>query len=270
MTIHYAYEKKQANEMTYEELSIEGKKVFSYNFLTKKGDFSGLNLVNAGTLNTNSPINISVLCFIAFNANLEDNNPILRLMDFIKRMLWFRSVSDGNHQFINFKPDRETLTNPIIRNNKVKLLEHFFTEHDVHLKLDVRKNVNGEDVLMAVYTNGVMNFFEIASHGTRALLLYFYWLQQFKNASFIFIDEVDAFFHTEVAEKLILSLAKEAMQVLITTHNTNLMTNQLLRPDCYFVIAHHTVFSLPYATERELREGHNLEKLYLSGPFNVE
>ena len=41
-----------------------------------------------------------------------------------------------------------------------------------------------------------------------------------------------------------------------------------MRPDCYFILTEHRLTSLINATRRELREGHNLEKLYMSGEFN--
>ena len=44
----------------------------------------------------------------------------------------------------------------------------------------------------------------------------------------------------------------------MTSHNTNLMTNRLMRPDCLFILSRTgTLTSLCNATERELREGHN-------------
>ena len=57
-------------------------------------------------------------------------------------------------------------------------------------------------------------------------------------------------------------------QIILTTHNTNLMTNRLMRPDCLFILSRDGVLTpLNKATSRELREGHNLEKLYMSGEF---
>lgn len=57
-------------------------------------------------------------------------------------------------------------------------------------------------------------------------------------------------------------------QVVLTTHNTNLMTNHLMRPDCLFILSRDgRLTALCDATERELREGHNLEKLYIGGEF---
>ena len=54
----------------------------------------------------------------------------------------------------------------------------------------------------------------------------------------------------------------------LTVHNTSLMTNSLTRPDCCFIMTENIITSLINSTDRELREGHNLEKLYKSGEFN--
>ena len=57
-------------------------------------------------------------------------------------------------------------------------------------------------------------------------------------------------------------------QMIMTSHNTNLMTNRIMRPDCLFILSRKgTLTALCNATERELREGHNLEKMYISGEF---
>lgn len=56
-------------------------------------------------------------------------------------------------------------------------------------------------------------------------------------------------------------------QVVLTTHNTNLMTNHLMRPDCLFILSRDgRLTALCDATERTSR-GHNLEKLYIGGEF---
>ena len=57
-------------------------------------------------------------------------------------------------------------------------------------------------------------------------------------------------------------------QKILTSHNTNLLSNRIMRPDCYFILTQDKLTSLANATERELREGHNLEKLYMSGEFD--
>lgn len=59
-------------------------------------------------------------------------------------------------------------------------------------------------------------------------------------------------------------------QKILTSHNTNLLTNRIMRPDCYFILTKDKLTSLANATKRELREGHNLEKLYMSGEFDEQ
>ena len=57
-------------------------------------------------------------------------------------------------------------------------------------------------------------------------------------------------------------------QMIMTSHNTNLMTNRLMRPDCMFILSRNGMLTaLCNATTRELREGHNLEKMYIRWEF---
>ena len=59
------------------------------------------------------------------------------------------------------------------------------------------------------------------------------------------------------------------MQVIAATHNANRFSNKLLRPDCLFVLSEHGIAAAVDATRRELHEGHNLERLYKAGAFDV-
>ena len=91
------------------------------------------------------------------------------------------------------------------------------------------------------------------------------------DPSFIYLDEFDAFYHYEMSEKVINFFKRRypKCQIVMTSHNTNLMTNRLMRPDCLFILSRAgTLTALSNATKRELREGHNLEKMYISGEFD--
>ena len=48
------------------------------------------------------------------------------------------------------------------------------------------------------------------------------------------------------------------------------MTNDLMRPDCYFLMDNRKILPLSECTEKELREAHNIEKIYKAGAFHVE
>ena len=56
--------------------------------------------------------------------------------------------------------------------------------------------------------------------------------------------------------------------ILTTTHNTDLMSNDLLRPDCYFLLENNGIKAISELTEKELRQAHNLQKMYKAGAFN--
>lgn len=109
-----------------------------------------------------------------------------------------------------------------------------------------------------------------------SLLLVYFWLQDLlinknndKSPSFICIDEFDAFYHFELSRFIIEKLKKCNCQVLLTTHNTALLTNDILRPDCYYICSKKEIVNVNNATEKELRQGHNLEKLYRGGTFGL-
>ncbi len=266
--VTYRYSKESINVLTYEELYVNNDKIFSYNFANHKGDFSGLEIIDAETLNLKQQMNISVLRFIAHNANIKEDNIIFKLMEFINGMLWFRSTTEGN-DFIGFQSNSETITQSLIKMDKIDDFEEFLNSNDLNYNLEVVKNEVGEEHVIAKFAHRNYNFIQIASHGTRALLLYYYWSLKFAEASFVFIDEYDAFFHHKLSRDLFLQLAKSIdTQLLITTHNTDLMSNNILRPDCYLIISDNKIKSLPNCTERELREGHNLAKILKSGGFD--
>ncbi len=267
-SVVYEYTKDEYAQLTSESFSINNEKIFAYNFSSKKGDFSGLKILNLGNSIVNTTqMNISVLRFLAKNTNIEATSEISLLMDFVDHMLWFRSA-DGN-QFIGFKNGGDDLLATIIKDGQVEKFEKYLNEADINLKLKQIADPLGKSSIYAEFSNRPLLFWQIASNGTKTLTLYYYWLQKFKKASFIFIDEFDAFFHTILAETLLIDMRdKIKTQLIITTHNTDLMSNAILRPDCYFILTSGKLLSLPHCTERELREGHNLEKMFKNGEFN--
>lgn len=92
-----------------------------------------------------------------------------------------------------------------------------------------------------------------------------------KEASFVFIDEFDAFYHFELSESVQKHLKQiSGVQIFTTTHNTDLMSNDLFRPDSYFVIENNSIRAISELTKKELRQAHNLQKMYKAGAFNIK
>ena len=57
------------------------------------------------------------------------------------------------------------------------------------------------------------------------------------------------------------------MQSVVTTHNVTLLHTKCTRPDCAFVIEDNGIKNLSSLTKKELREAHNIEKLYRANEF---
>lgn len=76
-------------------------------------------------------------------------------------------------------------------------------------------------------------------------------------------DEFDANFHFELVEIMLKKIKTlENCQILITTHNIDLMCNKLhMRPDCYYLMVTNKITLVAVAL-KELIQGHNLEKLF--------
>lgn len=89
-----------------------------------------------------------------------------------------------------------------------------------------------------------------------------------KDMSFVVIDEFDAFYHYELAEAVVKKLIALDAQIIFTSHNTDLITNDLLRPDCYFELRDNQIKSLADRTSKALQQAHNLQKMYKAGAFN--
>lgn len=265
--VSYRYKKKNANKLDFEELYIGENKVYSYSYTAKRGDFENLELVDASSLQVpTDEMNISVLRYIKNNTVQEKKSILSQLFYFVEHMLWFRSL--GDNEYIGYKNGIDFIMERIIKDDKLSDYERFLNDMEIPLKLELRTDITGKGTIYAKFSDKYLNFWEIASNGTKALTLFYYWSQKFSDISFLFIDEFDAFYHTEISEVIIKKLTESKLgQALVTTHNTGIMSNNFMRPDSYFILSKNKLTPLSDCTERELREGHNLEKMYRNGEF---
>lgn len=265
LEVEYIYRKGDKQKLLFEKVSIDRSLVFEYNNTTKDGDFSGFKKISS-TLNFESLDVESILRYIIANTSLSDVHPLRRFMRFISYMLWFRSLDEN--RYIGYKTKSSDYTDFLFEDDKLKEFETFLNKAGVKDKLIVKSDADGTKRL---YFDGplALPFFKVASSGTKALYTFYYWIKTAANMSLLFIDEFDAFYHYELAETLVEMLEKlPNTQVILTSHNTNLLSNRIMRPDSYFILTEYGLTSFADATNREIREGHNLEKLYMSGEFD--
>lgn len=270
--IRYGYWKESPTKIIFEELYIDDEKVFSYDFKNKKRDFVRMDLIDAQNLNFEYfEQNFAILRYVANNTIQAPDSYVKFLMSFVSRMLWFRSLQ--NNSYIGLTTGIDDLHSWIIENNLVEEFQIFL--HDmagIDLKLGVAtaEAPNKIQLLIEKHKKVPLIFGETASSGTRALELFFYWSRRFKDVSFLFVDEFDAFYHFDLAKNVLKYVYElDNVQAVFTTHNSYLASNSILRPDCYFNLINGTLKSFADSTNRELREGHNLEKMLRNGEFDA-
>lgn len=261
------YHKASFDTICREIVIVNGSVIYDYDYVKRKfATFEPNELFSANLNFEYLGNNLSILRYIANNSALKEDSPIRAVMDFVSHMLWFRSVR--NNDFIGLETGPSILDDWIINNGLVEDFNNFIKDTcDLDVTLRTRRGINGKPILVEEHKNGALVFREVSSSGTSAAELFYFWMKHFEDVSLLFLDEFDAYYHFELAEKIIgkLKLYRN-MQVIFTTHNTSLMGNDILRPDCYLILRHGVLKSyIDSAGGREIREGHNLEKIYRNG-----
>lgn len=265
----YKYQKTEFKKILFEELYVNDEKIYDYDFKDKKMNNSvNLDIIGASTLNFEYyESNMAILKYIANNTIQAENSIIRQLMQFVTKMLWFRSLKDN--RYIGLENESVNVSDWVVKNNLIGEFKKFLYEN-AGLKLDLGSaKLVDKNVLLENHKKFPLVWESVASSGASALLIYFYWYKHFNDVKFLFIDEFDAFYHFELSKKIIENIVKyDNMQTILTSHNTYLVNNELLRPDCYFKLNNGKLTSFSDSTDREIREGHNLEKMLRQGEFD--
>ncbi|MBR4794684.1 MAG: AAA family ATPase [Bacteroidaceae bacterium] len=270
--IKYIYKKTSPTEMAYEEMRVDEKLVFRYDFLTQEHDFAGMNLIHAENLNMEYfESSFPILRYVANNTIQSGDSYVKFIMSFVSNMLWFRSLQ--NNAYIGLTVGGEDVGAWIVEQGLVSEFQQFMKKMagiDKTLEGAILPQLSARPLLMEKHKNKSLLFDANASSGTKTLQIYFYWSKRFKDVSFLYIDEFDAFYHFDLAWNIVKAVSEQrGIQAIFTTHNTYLASNALLRPDCYFKLRNGKIVSFANSTSRELREGHNLEKMLRNGEFDA-
>lgn len=210
--------------------------------------------------------NISVVKFLLGTVPLPEGHALLRLRYFVENMLFFRSLD--YREFIGLNEGRSNIEEYILNNALADDFADFLNELS-GVEYKFAPVSPGDKMLYCLFDGNKVPFQMVASTGTLNLELQYFWLKEMVKASFVFVDEFDAFYHFDLSYHIAERLFEGENQVFLTTHDTFLLSNDLLRPDCFFVLKSNEIKDLCDLTDKELRSGHNLEKLYRGGKFDL-
>ena len=256
----YKYSRFENRNLCDEELYINGEAVFKCDFKNSKFDFQGLERMNTNLYFMNDNHTLSFLRWFIHNSTFCDDSVLIQFFEYVRKMDMITVGHDLLYANRNFLED---LKNPVY----LQRFEDFLNLMGIECKLVLQELPDGQAELY-FSQNKLVPFYSTASSGTLALTSLYQKIVS--NPSLIYLDDFDAFYHYEMAEKLICYFKNKypECQLIMTSHNTNLMTNKIMRPDCLCLLSSRgTLTAFCDATERELREGHNLEKMYISGEF---
>lgn len=268
--VEYEYSKNESQDLISETLKIDNKEVIIFDY--DKGE-GAIYLKGAETLQKAAAFygedkRLSRVKFTANNSILDsnvENETFTAFIEFVNKMLMFYSLTENRYQ--GFTVGSESYTRGIINSGKVDYFQKFLYENEIDYNLVVKKN-NGQPELYCKFNRGSVPFSELASTGTKSLALFYYWYIKMREASFVYIDEYDAFYHYALSRKLVELLRNMTeTQIVFSTHNTDLISNDLLRPDAYFILNNNKINSFDKLTDKELRRAHNLQKMYKAGSF---
>lgn len=264
----YKYEKKTPVEVIREEILINNKSVLMRDFDKEYVYLKGAENLNLGIIKDKK---LSLVKYVYANTILDESDVCCRTFEkfisYVNGMLCFSST-EGN-KYIGFTNERGNLFEAIAqKENGVAELEAFLKSMGIEYSLFPYDN--GENLTIYCRMGGrEVALSSVISSGTRSLIFFFYWYMQIEKVSFLIVDEYDAFYHTDLSKRVIELIKKVSnVQAVITTHNTDLISNEILRPDCIFLLKNNKLKTLTNLTDKSLREAHNLQKMYKAGAFN--
>lgn len=281
----YFYKRNQFDDLEYESLYVNQDQIYEINFEQEMFSAFALDKIEAQTIQIDKYLSlikskneiieiveeereqIPFLRYLLTNGAIVPDSVLYKLEEYVKKM---RFYSVAQQLFIRRSKMVVSFTDYLGEKENLNRFEEFLNVMGVECELITYKSVDGHFELFFKHKKPIP-FYENASSGTLALTnFYMRYVAVNREPSFIYMDEFDAFYHYEMSERLVKYFKAKypETQVVMTTHNTNLMSNHLMRPDCLFILSRDgRLTALCNATERELREGHNLEKLYIGGEF---
>jgi hypothetical protein len=239
----YNYRAK-GGEITFEYKFKIDDHIIEFNYI--KTLLNGLKYEELKIDNEVIEVNLSGTSMFRDKLIFSDNPIILNFLRFIKRMRHYNEFSLVD---LTYK----------LNNNSLKRLREFVELFKMKFNI--------------IDYHSIPNFIRIASSEEIKLLRIFVMLEDIRNnitsTDFLYIDEIDSVLSNKTTLTLLAHLNDPQnlwlrnIQFIITSKRTCIITNDLFRPDCYF-ISNDSFKRLHETTNKQLKYEHNLEKIFRS------
>ena len=140
----------------------------------------------------------------------------------------------SQREFVSLKDGGSELDEYIISHNLSDEFAVFLTEVSGQT-YTFAPITQGGDRLFCLMGGQTIPFQWVASTGIKNLELQYCWLKEMANASFVFID------HHELSYPICKRLFEGKYQVFVTASDPFLLRNDLLLPDCIFILSDNKI-----------------------------
>lgn len=262
--IIYEYSKSSPDRLVSESLTIDRQTVFSYDLTDGSQPVFNTELLKVNAV-PQPDGSRSLVLMLMDKFHIDSDSPVGVVYYFATHSLYYMAMwkMDVHIGLIDSQDDAEKY---LIDNGMVEEFGTFLS--DVGM-IDVRLGSESGH-LTVVKSNGSMPFSESVSRGTMILCRLFCWIKRCRGRdALLFFDDFDDMFHYRTAENAIRKIiASNKAQCIFVTHNTGLVSNDFLRPDCCFIMDQGELKSFASLTDKDIRRGHNLEKMLREGEFD--
>jgi AAA15 family ATPase/GTPase len=274
--ILYEYGKKTSVTLSYEKLYVNDKLILEYDYNNPakfKCDIEGTENLVAGMHQSKlaSDPHLSFIKYIYGNTPQTGKSIIKQLIDFVSGMLYFKNIIQGN-QYAGYMLGGSDLSSIILNRGKLKDFQAFLGKMGINYELITQtSSITGMITICVKFDDkSVAELAQIASSGTMTLWLFYCWMLEFENLTFLIIDEFDAYYHYDLSTKVLETInSYKNYQSVITTHSTYLMDWEYTRPDCCYIISDNSaVKPICGLASKEIRESNNIEVMYKKNQFN--
>lgn len=268
--LSYEYARSVSGDLVYERIVINGELYAQVD--RRIGGDATILAAGAESLKRDlSRSTVSIASYIQKNSILEKNEAnecFKKFIGFVEKMLYFSAV-DVN-LYTGFAQGRKNPEATILKNGWLDELVLFLHDCGLDYRLTA-ENLDGQAFIGQRIGNQTMSLLRNTSLGVRKLITFFFWMKtaeiEGKQASFIYIDDMDGLHHLASAPSFQRALESTA-QVLIATSSTSMLTQRDVRPDGCFSLGNGSISSFLNRTKKHLMPAHNLEKLYRAGAFD--